>query len=365
MKISLLSGAVKNAGDYLIGERCKALMEFVYPNVMHHTYIRNFPLKQSEINEINRSDIVIVAGGPCYIKDLYPGHMPLVDDLAEIKVPIAAVGCGWNGRLTQDRDIWGYQFEKESVRLLDRISEDTEYLGCRDFYSLKILKTLGICGVMTGCPAWYNIKKVSDRLSLKEIKKIMISDPARNILFGNQSIAIVKYLCNRFPEATIEYVFHRGIAADKYTDEDSGTALQNIRNQLDELGIQWHDISYGSEGFLLYRDCDLHIGHRVHAHIYNLSERHCSILMEEDARGAGVNETLGLWGIKAYSEEMRCNQGKHEIYKAPNKYVLQNLDSYLDFIFDDKGVIFNAAFSKMEHYFEKMLNHLSGLEKYI
>src|SRR5699024_8576119 len=46
--------------------------------------------------------------------------------------------------------------------------------------------------------------------------------------------------------------------------------------------------------------CDLHIGYRVHAHIYFLSKRLPSILLHEDGRGNGVSEALNSPGIDAY-----------------------------------------------------------------
>lgn len=57
------------------------------------------------------------------------------------------------------------------------------------------------------------------------------------------------------------------------------------------------DISGSADGFLIYDNCDLHVGFRVHAHIYNLSKRNKTLLLNEDFRGFAVNETLGFYQI--------------------------------------------------------------------
>lgn len=39
----------------------------------------------------------------------------------------------------------------------------------------------------------------------------------------------------------------------------------------EKIGVKMIDISKSVDGLRIYDDCDLHIGFRVHAHIYNLS----------------------------------------------------------------------------------------------
>jgi len=88
--------------------------------------------------------------------------------------------------------------------------------------------------------------------------------------------------------------------ADQFTSEIVGAKLKVLCDKLCKGGINYCDISYSHEGMEIYDTCDLHIGFRVHAHIYNLSHRHRSLLIEEDNRGAGVNDALGLPRIRAY-----------------------------------------------------------------
>lgn len=218
MNICLLSGAIKNAGDYLITERAKQILEYLLPNAAIRTVIRNYPL-DNKLNLLNSSDVIVIAGGPSYQKALYPKNMPLVSDLNLIKSKMFIMGAGWYGSLTNDKEIRNYKFDTSSNRLLAKITKDTGILGCRDYYSVKVLSVNGFQNsIMTGCPAWYDLNKLSKRLSVnREVNKIMISDPADVSSYGKQSIEIVKIMRKLYPRATIEYVFHRGIKADSLT----------------------------------------------------------------------------------------------------------------------------------------------------
>lgn len=370
MKIVLLSGALKNAGDFLITKRSHDLLKHVYPAAEIIEYIGNYPLLD-KIEDINQADIIVIAGGPSYTKNLYPHELPLIDDVDKLKPRIFIMGAGWYGKLTTDREIWEYHFSESTKKLLNRIETDSKQLGCRDFYAVRVLNANGYkSGIMTGCPAWYNIPYVSKRYEGNgEIKKILVSDPADIRSFGKQSIEIVKYLRKRFPNAEIGYVFHRGTKHDKFTSKGVAKRVNRLIQELDKLNVKHYDISYGCEGFELYNNCDLHIGHRVHAHIYNMSIRNLSVLIEEDSRGAGVNEALRLRGIKAYERKISSNSSF--FLKAINKifsltkgnvYVTEAIGSYLDYIEATKGQIFNVSFEIMEQSYREMLNFIEKME---
>ena len=366
MKIGLLSGARKNSGDYLITNRCKKILEANVENARITTFNATLPL-EDKIDELNDQDLLVIAGGPSYTKRLYPRDIPLVSDLQEIKTKIAIIGSGWYGNLTNSSEICGYKFFDSSRQLLDKVQEDIKVFGCRDYYAVRVLANNGYSNaIMTGCPAWYDLEKLAVRLKFPyKIKKIMISDPANIRSYGKQRLEIVRRLKEKYPDAIVEYVFHRGVSKDDLTDGTTARHINILINELMRLGVQYHDISYGDEGFKLYNSCDLHIGYRVHAHIYNLSERKMSILIEEDSRGAGVNEALGLIGIKAYKKKLSSNASN--IVKACNKfipctiandYALSEVEHYLDYICMTKGFIFDRAFSNMESYYLQMTEHI-------
>lgn len=297
MRIALLSGADKNAGDFLITKRSVDLIRHFHPEASIFQYKRNEGLS-SRVEEINESDYLVFAGGPGYLPRAYPEKFPLVKDLKDLSPRFFALGMG---SYTKGPSVAGYDFSAQTRKLLDRFTEDGMRLGCRDLVSKRVLESNGYADtVFTGCPAWYDIKIVKDELQNdvryripSDIKRIAISDPAAT---SNVSVAkqLVVSLRKLFPNAELLFVFHRGWVGDRYTDMLSAQRKGELHKWLSDRGIRSVDISYSCDGFEVYNTVDVHVGFRVHAHIFCLSQRMPSFLIEEDGRGYGANEALGL-----------------------------------------------------------------------
>lgn len=139
MNISLLSGAYKNAGDFLIVSRCKELLQNSAPNTLITEYERGSALDEV-IEQINKTDVLVIGGGPAYIEYLYPKIIPLVENLEDIKVPIFAMALGWNGQNDFSKAVYKYSFSDSTKKLLRRIENDGYSLGCRDFFRKEFYK---------------------------------------------------------------------------------------------------------------------------------------------------------------------------------------------------------------------------------
>lgn len=295
MQISLLSGADKNAGDFLIVKRAHALLAHYVPNAEIRHYKRNYSL-ESYINEINQSDILVFAGGPGYVEDMYPGRFPLVDNLERIKPKMLSLGMGCYSRTS---NVSPLNFNDSTKELIERLERDGYSLGCRDSLTAKILKASGVHSVvMTGCPAWYDLNYIEcldmvRPVSECDVRKIAVSDPAA---VENYDIAkkLVLFLKKIFPQAQIEFIFHRGRSEKTYLNDAFALSQNNLSSWCEQNDVMTRNIEYSANGFQIYDECDFHIGFRVHAHIYSLSHRRPTFLIEEDGRGFGVNETLGL-----------------------------------------------------------------------
>lgn len=356
MKISLLSGAYKNAGDYLIVNRCKELILNRFPSALIKDYERKYRL-DDYIDEINKSDVIVLGGGPAYVPYIYPGIMPLMNNLERIRVPIFAMCMGQCMDNNNLHVLYGTKFTKDSIKLLKRIEGDGFSLGCRDFYSEKLLNLSGINNtMMTGCSAWYDLNYTSKNCLEEEINKIYVSDPAQYANY-QQFLDVLFFLRLKFPEANISVVFHRD--QSKY-----------LCVKLEEMGISYFDISGSAEGIKKYDDCDLHVGYRVHAHIYNLSHRKKSILIEEDARGFGVNDALGLCHITAYDKD-KCISSpfvqklskKMSIPVKRSKYVCDELDTYIQCLKNNDYLQLKCAFKRMDYFYHKMKEHIEQLKR--
>lgn len=371
-KFSLLSGAYVNAGDFLIVKRTKDLLKSIYPECEIIEYPRNKVLTDY-LNEINKTDALIIAGGPAYSPEIYPNIMPLVEDLSQIKTKIIPIGLGWYGESTKGEYVYrDYKFTAQTQEFLKRLENDAKWLSCRDYYSYRVLKNNGFEKVLlTGCPAWYDIDKIEKNIEkndiLQNIKKISISDPAKT-----QNIPalkkLIEFINQKYPTAEINVVFHR-----VENDDKAKATQEKLEKEIKAISpkkIKCHNISYQSEGFKIYNECDFHIGFRVHAHIYNLSQRIPTILIEEDGRGAGVNEALGLPTILAYEDNLLL-RGKlkkivnkvlyklahKNIYKT-NKYLINEINTWINILEKDYYKIYSPAITKMQFSYNTMREYI-------
>ncbi|MBR6067772.1 MAG: polysaccharide pyruvyl transferase family protein [Bacteroidales bacterium] len=379
MNISLLTGAYKNAGDFLIVDRCKKLLRYVYPDCNIVEYERRKPLNDY-LETINRSDCLILAGGPAYQRNIYPQSIPLVDDLSLIKVPIFGIGLGWKGETNSNTVLYNYHFSEKTLSLLQRMQKDGVALPCRDWYSVRALRNNGFKNVvMTGCPAWYNIDflnsvsadNIFQKNPIENKGVIAISDPAYACNFDLVSV-VIDELNKRYPQSKKVLLFHRGVGVDKDTPESLGIMQQKLYEKIetDYPNVEIVDASRGIEKLSIYEKCDLHIGFRVHAHIYNLSMGNHSLLIEEDARGAGVNEIFGLPSVKTYNDYRIAPSivdiiKRRRVDNPRNLFFSKNIADMLDRYEAIKTFQYNHIMNFIKSYFEVCVNYIRLMKEHI
>lgn len=294
MKIAFLSGADKNAGDFLIAHRSKTLLRTYVKDCIITEFDRNKTL-DDKLDKLNECDVVVFAGGPGYVSDMYPGKFPLVGNLELIRPRLFALGMGSRVSLNATREV---RFKPKTHVLLKRLEADGFGLGCRDLLTKRVLEANGFrTAIFTGCPAWYdldkaNIPELLSKPTRSAVRTIAVSDPAvqRNMPAAK---FLIEELKQAFPQAKVILVFHRGWTEDKFTKHELAEAQGRLASWARSSGVETIDIAYSDKGFSIYDNCDLHVGYRVHAHLYNISERRPSYLIEEDSRGYGANEALG------------------------------------------------------------------------
>ncbi len=356
MRIALLSGAYGNAGDSLIEARSRALLENTFPGGAEVKVYSRKRLAE-DFEEINACDLVVFSGGPIYQRDIRANFD--VAAACRITAPLKIIGGGWKGASRSQMLPYRYAFEPDTRRLFEKI-DGNGGLSCRDLFSVKALRAAGFeSAVMTGCPAWYDLERVHE-LRLRpydgERPVICVSDPAvrRNEVFVEP---LLRYLHGAFPASQIKYVLHRGRQTADY---------ESKRRSVEALGFaELVELTPSAEAFAVYDECDLHVGFRVHAHIYRLSRRQRSVLIEEDGRGGGVNEALGLPALPAYSDEVQSEnrwlrKGAQLVGADRNEFLLRQLEDYLTTV--GNTVYYENAFRLMASYYERMLAFLTGNE---
>ncbi len=296
---TLLHGALKNVGDFLIYERAKQLLRQTEPDRQFLERSRYEPL-DSCLDEVNSTSAVVLCGGPGYREDFYPTTFALTNDLTRIEVPIIPFGLGWSGYPAGRPG--DFRFTPTSLDAVRVIHDRCLQSGCRDVLTRSILRRHGIRNVvMTGCPAWYDSASLGTPFQPpEEVTQVVVTTPRRLRLIP-QAIELMRRVRTDLPSAVRYCVFHRGYSRDTYTTVRRAWAMQVLRLAARVLGYRVVNAAYDLSRIEFYRECDLHVGYRVHASICFLSMRKPTILLCEDGRGEGLSQSLGLQAPTAYN----------------------------------------------------------------
>lgn len=296
---TLVSGALKNVGDFLISEKCGEMVKTFLKPTDTLVLKRDADFKPY-LHDINKTDAIIICGGPGYNTDFYGKIYPFLKLYSLIKVPIIPLGLGWRGFPLYHPE--RFRFSDKSKRAVREIHSKIANSSTRDELTRWILQQIGINNVInTGCPTLFDLKKMKDRTPFQlpsEIKHIAVS-MAQQPINHQQNIELLTRLKKDFPTADVTAVFHRGLGTDKYTTPEEGVHLKKLVDNVKDGGFEIIDLAYDLERIKIYTEVDFHVGYRVHAHAYSVSQRKPSFLIWEDGRGQGLSENLQIQGVPA------------------------------------------------------------------
>lgn len=350
MKFLLILASVSthtNAGDFLIRAGIEEQLKIANIN-----YDKKFA-EEITVPIINTYAGVIIGGGPQYSMRMFNNNVYNVNKIyKEIEVPIFFEGAGIYNETCLLEDILESKFSDEFISFYNYIQMQGGGYGCRDYITQKVLQKNGLhTGKMIGCPAWFDRDKL-DSIEIaahvsRNPKKIVISDPGLTKLEINhfskaeQTIEVIKYIKDKFGDAKVLFTFNNGINT-KYSFKCNNA----IKEFLIDNEIDYYDMAGNANMFSTYDDADLHIGFRLHSHIYCLRKRIPSILIEEDARGYGFNDAVGLPHLTSYKKEM-----VHNGVFVKNEYLIDLLDYTIDKMYKTDCIELTSCFSVMKHVF--------------
>ncbi|MHA2024028.1 MAG: polysaccharide pyruvyl transferase family protein [Candidatus Thorarchaeota archaeon] len=297
--LTLVSGALKNVGDFLISEKCQEMVDVFLKPSDTLVLIRDADFKP-HLAEINNTDALIICGGPGYNIGFYGHIYPFLKLYDRIRVPIIPLGLGWRGFPLYHPE--RFKFSEKSRSAIRRIHTRIANSSTRDELTRAILLHNGVENVInTGCPTLFDLEKMLDNTQFRipsEINQIAVSMAQQPVLHS-QNLQLLDRLKDAFPDSDISVVFHRGLGADKYTSSEEGINLRKFVAGVKKRGFKIIDLAYDLNGIKIYNEVDFHIGYRVHAHAYSVSKRVPTFLMWEDGRGQGMSQNLGLIGVPA------------------------------------------------------------------
>jgi hypothetical protein len=289
----LITGSKENAGDFLIKRRSIELLSTLRPD--RDIYLHNSweAFNKSSIELINNSRAILLAGGPSLQTNMYPEIYKLSKNINEIKVPIITLGIGGKNHNYLNDSCKNYLLNKSSLRLLHKINNSGFQSSVRDNLTLKILEEKGFHNfINTGCPALFTNNKNND--FHQKPKSICFSlgvsyKYSKKMFFQMKNIMI--FLKSTYD---LEVVLH-------HSPKKGDLRLMELFSWFKDNNIKYFDISKSDKLLIeTYTNCDIHIGYRVHAHIFRLSINKTSILLAEDSRGVGLNNTIPSHILNAY-----------------------------------------------------------------
>jgi len=373
----ILTGSKNNAGDFLIKYRAKNLFGWLRPDRQIIDMDGWKPFTDEALATVNQSKALILMGGPALQEKMRPRVYGLVDDLDRIKVPVVTMGIGWYSHKGRWEDTHHYPMNKLSQDLLAKIAQSGLTSSVRDYHTLNALNEMGYSNYsMTGCPALYCRDHLEKPLVVPaEIRKIgfslgvsMKSSPR---MFRQMQDAVLK-VREVFPKAVTEVVFHHAVG-QKYLEthgaaSDLHQAQERFLAWLEAEKIPYVDISGSAENLMeYYSGCDLHIGYRVHAHIFMSSVAKPSVLLSEDGRGIALKEVLSGVSLESYSS---CAKNKvvTALHKAsipfddyvPALGMISDLEHQLKYE-TSRGVRFGQVKDNIRRHFPQMESFIKAL----
>ena len=284
----VLHGALKNVGDFLIRQRGVALLEHVRPDQRLVLVPRWEPV---QLDQASAADAIVLCGGPGLAARFYPDVFPLVDDLEALTTPTLPLALGWSGQPVDAPS--AFQFTNESRQALKVLHSRIGWSGVRDDLTLEIVNRASVgASRRTGCVAWYHLPSLHQPMTRPDVVRSLVVTPPSSRRLVRETISLLTRLARRYRGARRYCVFHRGLRPDQFTARKAATVYRSIAAVARALGYHVVDAAFDLQSVSFYRDVDLHVGYRVHAHLDFLSQRRPSLLISEDGRGVGQSVTL-------------------------------------------------------------------------
>jgi hypothetical protein len=284
----MLHRAIRNAGDFLIRQRAYELVRAARPNAELVEADAWRPLEdQLSRTDLAGVDAMVICGGPGIQRRIHPDVYPL-RPLESLDCPVVLLSIGSYFFPADEASIRAQRLDQPSRRFLHHVVDRGGVISVRDELSAALLRRSAIEAVtMSGDVAWYR-PAVDDHQpdSRAPIDHIAFTAPA-NPMFLADGIDLLRGLHAAYPSARITVVAHR----DPQPVFDAEVA---------RLGGESVNIAGSAEGFRIYDDASLHVGYRLHAHLYTLSGRRVSYLIAEDSRGVGALRVLGSLGVNPF-----------------------------------------------------------------
>lgn len=300
-KINIGDGFIMDSSIKLIQEKPK----FIFSS--------RVLLVDSDIEKINSTKSLIIMGANT-LKDNYeitPNFN--LGILKKIKVPIILMGIGHYG----EESVTNNGLNSESLNIIKEILNRFPYISVRCNSSYKYLIRSGVNDksiLDTSCPVIYGVDGVNKKFS-KHIQKIVVTITDRFHI--DKQIPIFHFVKDNFKDINLVASFHQN-----YNNNQIDEYLKN-------LGFEIFKSEKYEDFINLYKETDLHIGNRVHAHLKCLSLGVRSFLTPYDLRQLYFSESLNFPLINRLPNNLLETYNFNNFLHKQKEYKLK-MDIFLD-----------------------------------
>lgn len=274
------SATTKNVGDDLITQSALKIIKTINPNYKPLILFRGESLDfigQEKINSILCPGFSVKSGS-------YPNLFNLYSEIGGWVEKLYPVGCSFQ-HFTPSRNAYEVGMpDDQSLSFLRIVAKSRTIIPCRDYLIKEMLEEKGIPATYCGDLALYDPDNIGHAPKYPgKIRSIAVTVQHKT-RYLKQSKLLLAELARLYPEAS-KYIVHHSI---KTADS------QKVSDHARSLGYKEVDLSGKAENLAFYNNIDIHVGYRLHGHIYFLRNRKPSILLIEDARSFGVANSGAL-----------------------------------------------------------------------
>jgi polysaccharide pyruvyl transferase WcaK-like protein len=280
-KVVLLTGVYQNAGDALIAKRARSLITQVRKDLQlielnRRTEPSELLTKQSGLH-------CIITGGPHWQLNMVPRLLPHIEKFMDADIVISSWGGGWRGPHTHPPN-------EATSALIKYIKNCGGFVGVRDNFSVNRLKKFGLSVEMTGCPAWFG----GVPRTFKPLGQTLVISAGAKAFKEERSFESLHELVIHARQAgwnTIVFFQH----PIEWYLQTSRLNADKLLSQLRNLGV----LLYDSQGQLrrmkqAIDSATVHIGWRLHSHIYACTRSIPSLAIAEDERASNMGPSMGF-----------------------------------------------------------------------
>ena len=288
IKICVLHGAIRNAGDFLIFERGKKLLEKFFGDKIDFVYKKRNERIDGDF------DGLIILGGPLISRKIHGQSKNIIEYLKkrEIDIPIFCIGLGISGEKFDFDKI--YFLDRESITFWKYVYGTSKLFSIRDKITYNMLKNYGIEAELTGCPALFDLETIEkNNISAKNkrINKIAVTIPILSI--GLAFSSLKSFLLALYFLFALKRKFNKKELGLFFQHGYNNSPNKIMRKLANMTGIKTYDVSGKSlDSFTELYKYEVHIGTRLHSHIYFLSLNKPSFLLNVDMRTEAFLKTI-------------------------------------------------------------------------